>query len=136
MPWDLLRTLVTETYGGKIDDDGDFEQLSQLVHGVLTPAAFDQGHKLVERVQGEEGGAYTEGDGDLTVPEGTRMKDFMQWVNRLPEREPPTWLGLPANAEKLLLVGHGKEMIANVAQITELLEGEELMAEADTETTL
>lgn len=134
MPWDLLRTLVTETYGGKIDDDGDFEQLSQLVHGILTPAAFDQGHKLVEGVQGEEGGAYTEGEGDLTVPDGTRMKDFMQWVNHLPEREPPTWLGLPANAEKLLLVGHGKKMIANVAQITELLEGEELMAEADTET--
>lgn len=134
MPWDLLRTLITETYGGKIDDDGDFEQLSQLVHDVLTPAAFDQGHKLVEGVQGEEGGAYIQGDGDLTVPEGTGMKDFMQWVNRLPEREPPTWLGLPANAEKLLLVGHGQKMIANVAQITELLEGEQLMAEAETET--
>lgn len=134
MPWDLLRTLITETYGGKIDDDGDFEQLSQLVHDVLTPAAFDQGHKLVEGVHGEEGGAHTEGDGDLTVPEGTGMKDFMQWVNGLPEREPPTWLGLPANAEKLLLVGHGKKMIANVAQITELLEGEQLMAEAETET--
>lgn len=133
MPWDLIRTLVTETYGGKIDDDDDFKQLSQLVHGVLTPAAFDQGHKLVEGVRGDEGAAYTDGDGDLTVPEGIGMKDFLQWVNSLPEREPPTYLGLPANAEKLLLVGHGKKMIANVALITELLdEGEQLMAEAET----
>lgn len=133
MPWDLIRTLVTETYGGKIDDDGDFKQLAQLVQGVLTPAAFDQGHKLVEGVRDEEGGVYTDGDGDLTVPEGIGMKDFMQWVNRLPEREPPTYLGLPANAEKLLLVGHGKKMIANVAKITEMLdEGEQLMAEAET----
>ena len=134
MPWDIIRTLVTETYGGKIDDDGDFKQLSQLVDGVLTPAAFDQGHKLVEGVRGDEGGAYTEGEGegDLTVPEGIGMKDFMQWVNRLPEREPPTYLGLPANAEKLLLVGHGKKMMANVGKITELLdEGEQLMAEAE-----
>jgi dynein heavy chain 1 len=59
------------------------------------------------------------------------MKEFMSWVNKLPEREPPTYLGLPANAEKLLLVGHGKKMIENLAKITELLdEGEQMMAEA------
>ena len=62
------------------------------------------------------------------------MKDFMEWVNRLPEREPPTYLGLPANAEKLLLVGHGRDTIANLARITELLdESEQLSAEADGE---
>ena len=58
----------------------------------------------------------------------------MEWVNRLPEREPPTYLGLPANAEKLLLVGQGKKMIANLAKITDILEeGEQLMAEAETD---
>ena len=133
MPWDLMRTLIAETYGGKIDDDGDFNQLMQLVDRVLTPAAFDHGHKLVEGGRGEGADAYTEGDGGLTLPEGTGIKDFMEWVNSLPEREPPTYLGLPANAEKLLLVGHGKNMIANVARITDLLdEGEQLMAESET----
>lgn len=61
------------------------------------------------------------------------MQDFVEWVDKLPEREPPTYLGLPANAEKLLLVGHGRSTIANVARITEILEeGEPLMAEAET----
>jgi dynein heavy chain 1 len=49
-------------------------------------------------------------------------------VNRLPEREPPTYLGLPGNAEKLLLVGHGNTMIENLAKVTDLLdEGEQLI---------
>jgi len=130
LPWDMIRTLITETYGGKIDDEGDFKQLTRLVNTFLTPAAFELDHKLVEGAQGNEVDTYTEGDGSLTVPGGTGMKEYMEWVNRLPEREPPTYLGLPANAEKLLLVGQGKNMIGNLARVTELLdEGEQLMAE-------
>jgi len=124
LPWEMMRTLITETYGGKVDNEGDFAQLTSLVHSFMTPAAFEIGHKLVEDVGGEE-------EGSLVVPSGTGMKDFMDWVNKLPEREPPTYLGLPANAEKLLLVGHGKSMIESLGKITEILdEGEQVMAEA------
>ncbi|KAL8693410.1 MAG: hypothetical protein Q9218_001759 [Villophora microphyllina] len=133
LPWELLRTLITETYGGKIDDEGDFQQLSNIVNQCMTPAAFEDGHKLVEGAGGREAEVYSEGDGGLTVPEGTTMPEFMKWVNSLPEREPPTYLGLPANAEKLLLVGHGKDTITNVARVTELLhEGEEATEEEGT----
>jgi dynein heavy chain 1 len=56
----------------------------------------------------------------------------MQWVNDLPEREPPTYLGLPANAEKLLLVGQAKEMVGNLKRVVDMLdEGEQIMAEAE-----
>jgi len=126
----MLRTLITETYGGKIDDEGDFSRLTQLVTSIMTPAAYEIGHKLVESTPGL---AVTEdgSDGSLTVPSGTGYKEYMEWVNKLPEREPPTYLGLPANAEKLLLVGLGRSMIGNLGKITELLdEGEQLMAEA------
>ena len=125
--------LITETYGGKIDNESDFQQLSNLVNTFFTPNAFDEDHKLVQGAEGKDAETYTEGDGSLIVPSGTRMQDFMEWVDKLPEREPPTYLGLPANAEKLLLVGHGRNTIANVARITEILEeGEHLMAEAET----
>jgi dynein heavy chain 1 len=125
----MIRTLITETYGGKIDDEGDFARLTQLVNSFLTPAAFELDHKLVEAVPGS--GMSNEGDNSLTVPSGTGLKEFMDWVNRLPEREPPTYLGLPANAEKLLLVGHGKKMIDDMGVITNMLdEGEQIMAEA------
>lgn len=130
----MIRTMVTETYGGKIDNEGDFEQLSQLVSKFMTPLAFENDHTLVEGVADAEGDGDGSTDGGLTVPSGTGLKDFMGWVNRLPEREPPTYLGLPANAEKLLLVGHGKSMMANLRLVTNLLdEGDQIMAEAATE---
>ncbi|KAK0627667.1 dynein heavy chain, N-terminal region 1-domain-containing protein [Immersiella caudata] len=122
IPWDMICYLITETYGGKIDDEADFSMLAQLVRTFLTPSAFDIGHKLVE-----DGG----GEGDLAVPGGTSLQEFMGWIQKLPEREPPTYLGLPANAEKLLLVGLGRSLIGNVKKVTDLLdEGEALMAEA------
>lgn len=124
----MIRTLIVETYGGKIDDEGDFKRLAQLVNSFMTPSAYDIGHKLVE---GTISGNGADADGGLVVPSGTSAKDFMEWIQKLPEREPPTYLGLPANAEKLLLVGQGQSMIQNLGKITELLdEGEQLMAEA------
>jgi dynein heavy chain 1 len=124
----MIRYLVTETYGGKIDDDGDFRVLNNLVQTFLTPAAFDIGHKLVSASAEQAGGGA---DSELVVPSGTSLQEFMGWIQRLPEREPPTYLGLPANAEKLLLVGLGKSLIGNLKKVTDLLdEGEALMAEA------
>ncbi|KZF19340.1 dynein heavy chain [Xylona heveae TC161] len=129
-PWEMIQTLVGETYGGKIDDEEDFGRLTELVKAILTPAAFEHEHKLVPDSPDSTGEESEEGDG-LSVPEGTDMKDFLGWVQRLPEREPPTYLGLPANAEKLLLVGHGKNMIGNLKEITDMLdEGEQLMVES------
>ncbi|KAM3486950.1 hypothetical protein MY8738_000076 [Beauveria namnaoensis] len=119
IPWDMICYLVTETYGGKVDDEADFALLRQLVHQMLTAAAYDADHKLVDGP-----------DGGLTVPSGTSLQEFVTWVHNLPEREPPTYLGLPANAEKLLLGGLGRSLVENVRSVTEILdEGEQLMAD-------
>ncbi|KAF8477357.1 dynein heavy chain, N-terminal region 1-domain-containing protein [Kalaharituber pfeilii] len=119
LPWPMMQTLITETYGGKIDDEGDFSQLRSIVERIFTPAAFENDYKLVDTA-----------DQPLYAPQGTQMKQFMEWVNQLPEREPPTYLGLPANAEKLLLVGHGKGMIKNLGMVIGMLEdGEKVMAD-------
>ncbi|KAI0875858.1 dynein heavy chain domain-containing protein [Hypoxylon argillaceum] len=121
----MICYLVRETYGGKIDDEGDFKQLTSLVNQTLTPSAYDIGHKLVE---GSENGR----EPSLVVPSGTSLQEFMTWIQKMPEREPPTYLGLPANAEKLLLVGLGRSMIQNLKKVTELLdEGEQLMTETE-----
>ena len=112
--------MVTEMYGGKIDDEGDFNLLSGLVNQVFDPAAYEEEHELV-----------SEPDGDgLKVPSGTSMKDFLGWVDALPEREPPSYLGLPADAEKLLLVGQGEAAVKSLARISDMLEeGEQILQE-------
>lgn len=121
IPWDMIRTLVTEMYGGKIDDEADFRALSEFVDSIMTPAAFEDNFEIVKESESSKG---------LVLPSATGWKEFMNWVNGLPEREPPTYLGLPANAEKLLLVGQAREMVGNLGLIMNMLdEGEQLMAE-------
>lgn len=121
----MIRTLVTEMYGGKIDDESDFRALATLVESFLTPTAFEDHFQIVKDTEQSKG---------LELPSTTGWKDFMDWVNALPEREPPTYLGLPANAEKLLLVGQANEMCGNLKRVVDMLdEGEQIMAEAEVE---
>lgn len=123
IPWDMIRTLIIEMYGGKIDNEGDWNTLASIVKECMVPAAFEDNFKIVKDTDVSQG---------LELPSATGWRDFMKWVNDLPEREPPTYLGLPANAEKLLLVGQAKEMVGNLKRVVEMLdEGEQIMAEAE-----
>lgn len=109
-------------YGGKVDNEDDFEQLKEIVKEVVDPAAYELNHQLVQPRENDDG---------LRVPSGTTMPDFMTWVAKLPEREPPTYLGLPANAEKLLLVEQGQVVIGDLKRVSDMLDEDELeMVEA------
>ncbi|POS87247.1 cytoplasmic dynein-like protein 1 heavy chain 1 [Erysiphe pulchra] len=126
LPWDMIRILIIETYGGKIDNENDFNQLSHLVNSVFNPAAFEDGHSLIDGLTSSS----DFNDKALVVPTGTSFNDFNDWIQKLPEREPPMYLGLPANAEKLLLVDQGISMIHNLAKISDMLdEGEKSISE-------
>ncbi|GAB1730251.1 hypothetical protein NU195Hw_g9200t1 [Hortaea werneckii] len=124
IPWEILRALISEMYGGKVDDAGDFEELGTLVDKTMTAEAFEEGFNLIGEVAGDSSIG-------VPLPGSTSKNDFIQWVKELPEREPPTYLGLPANAEKLLLVAHAEEMLKNLKTVMGVLdEGEHVMAEA------
>jgi dynein heavy chain 1 len=115
IPWDILCHMITEMYGGKIDNEEDFAILSRIVSNFMTPAAFEADYDIIRGLQ-------TDSDSSLLLPDGTQWNEFMNWVKQLPEREPPTYLGLPANAEKLLLVGQAKEMVAKLSLIMGILD--------------
>lgn len=96
IPWEAMRSLITISgYGGRIDNEFDKRLLECFVNSLFTPAAYDIDYKLVEGVD------------DLATPEGSKIEQFMNWVNKLPERQPPVWLGLPSNAEKVLSISKG-----------------------------
>ena len=129
LPWDMLRSLLFITYGGKIDHAGDTENLRRLVAKLIVPESFDEGFDVVQAVNMN---GQTEG-WTLPLPGRASFDAFKDWVNALPEREPPSYLGLPANAEKLLLVEHGKEMVANLGRVMRVLdESEQLVEEGGT----
>lgn len=48
------------------------------------------------------------------MPNGSRRDHFLHWIENLSDRQSPSWLGLPNNAEKVLLTTRG------IFKITEL----------------
>jgi len=126
IPWEMLRVLVAAMYGGKIDDADDMAELRSLVDRALTAEAFEEGFNLVGEVSGDT--SIT----GVPLPAATTKRDFVQCVKELPEREPPTYLGLPANSEKLLLVAQAEEMMGNLRTVMRVLdEGEHIMADVE-----
>jgi len=119
IPWHAICTLLSEcVYGGRVDEDSDQRILSGLVAKYFTPKAFDVNFKLVN-----DSGHV------IGIPDGSRLDNFKAWINKLPEREPPVWLGLPDNSERLLyseqgskvltprLIHLGKDMLLRVEKI-------------------
>jgi dynein heavy chain 1, cytosolic len=98
IPWDAIKTLIRETvYGGKIDCEHDQLLLDTFVNNLFTASSFDSKFSLLGV-----------GEGQLN-PEGTKMPQIVEWVNQLPDQQPPTWLGLPSSAEKVLRITKGKK---------------------------
>jgi dynein heavy chain 1 len=93
IPWHALRTLVKQAvYGGRVDSDYDQRVVDAFVDSIFTAKAYDPDFALVD---------------GLVAPDGSQMSQFVQWVQTLPEREPPAWLGLPSSAESLIAIAEG-----------------------------
>lgn len=48
----------------------------------------------------------------VPMPQETMKSKCLEWVKQLPVNEKPTWLGLPDNAEKVLLISEGKPSVS------------------------
>lgn len=108
IPWKALQVLIAKTiYGGKIDKPKDESIVVSLVNRVFTADAYNIGFQLVDGVD------------STNVPEGSTLNDFMKWVASLPEREPPTWLGLSENADEQMLALEGAQIVKNSIRVSE-----------------
>lgn len=94
VPWDALVTLLSQSiYGGKIDNDFDQRLLHSFLMKLFTPKSFEGDFSLVANAEGTIG--------HIVMPDGTRRDHFLKWIESLPDRQTPSWLGLPNNAEKV-----------------------------------
>ncbi|CAG8487876.1 5917_t:CDS:10 [Dentiscutata erythropus] len=116
IPWEALRTLICVAgYGGRIDNEFDKRLLECFINGLFSPAAYEFDFPLVD----------SEDSHKLAIPDGTKMEDFVNWVNNLPEREPPIWLGLPSNAERVLATSKGYAMLVKIRKMKNTADDEE-----------
>ncbi|KAJ2856201.1 dynein heavy chain [Coemansia erecta] len=118
IPWSALRTLLTESvYGGRLDNGFDKLILSSFVDRLFHPDAYGSEFALVDDASAAA---------CLLAPEDAmHAEDFVRWCHELPENEPPTWLGLPANAETLLLVQKGQRLIADARKLRSLMDDDD-----------
>ncbi|KAG5439721.1 hypothetical protein PCANB_000003 [Pneumocystis canis] len=101
IPWEAIRLLLCDSiYGAKIDSDNDLELLHKMTQNIFVYQSFDLDYELVEK--------------NLTIPDCLRREEFLNWIQNLPQRESPTWLGLPENSEKIIFLSQGKEMLDNI----------------------
>lgn len=77
--------------------------LGQLVMKFFTPKAYEIEYFLVDTQ-----------DDKLRIPDVSKLEEFATWIKTLPEREPPTWLGLEADAQELLLAKEGERVLSDI----------------------
>ncbi|PIO29039.1 hypothetical protein AB205_0122750 [Aquarana catesbeiana] len=100
IPWSALKTLMAQSiYGGRIDNEFDQRLLNTFLERLFTTSSFDGDFKLASKIDGHK---------DIQMPDGIRRDEFVQWVELLPDTQTPSWLGLPNNAERVLLTTQGK----------------------------
>ena len=102
IPWSAIRTLLSKSvYGGRIDNEIDQRLLEAFVGTFFTHKSF--GPKFV-LVAGDKGS----GTPTIKPPSGSTRAELLSWADSLPDAQLPTWLGLPANAEMVLLTTRAK----------------------------
>ena len=126
VPWKALRTLLSDCiYGGKIDNEFDQRLLSSFLEKLFVPASFDGDFNLIAEI--DVGGRQT----SVKMPEGIRRDQFLSWVEQLADRTSPDWLGLPNNAERVLLAQRGHDLVINLLKMQQLDEDDEELAYSD-----
>eukprot|EP00392_Amoebophrya_sp_AT5.2_P018142 g18611.t1 len=93
IPWAALQHIMVQVvYGGRIDNDFDKELLRTFVCQLFCEDVYKRG-SLLNR----------DPKVPLAGPESARkMMDCEKWVNALDAKGSPAWLGLSAQAEKML----------------------------------
>ncbi|KAK9719430.1 dynein heavy chain [Basidiobolus ranarum] len=126
IPWDAIKTLITQSvYGGRIDNEFDQRLLESFVNSLFTSSSYDLNFDLV---------AASNDGSKLVIPEGTKIEHFLNWINTLPEREPPSWLGLPGNAERVLMISKGNSLLTKVRKMKNLSEDDEVVFTGESST--
>jgi len=126
IPWSALKTLLSQTvYGGRIDNPFDQRLLESFLEYLFSPRAFDEGFPLTPSL----GKPHR-----LIAPDGKSRQDFVRWVREaIPKQETPGWLGLPENAEIMLLVEAGRRTLTRLLKLQSMEDDAGLLPASSTD---
>merc|ERR1719334_2948578 len=126
VPWKAIRTLLSDCiYGGKIDNEFDQRLLTSFLEKLFVPASFEGEFNLVSGV------IMGDSETNIKMPDGIRRDQFLTWVEQLVDQTSPDWLGLPNNAERVLLAQRGHDLVFKLLKMQQLDEDDEELAYSD-----
>jgi len=112
IPWQAIRSLFAETvYGGRVDNPFDQRLLESFLDHLFTVVSFEDEFNLTSSKSAA-----------LIMPPAKTKAQYEEWIEKLPDTETPTWLGLADNAETVLLVNQGKAVLSRLHKMHSLEE--------------
>jgi dynein heavy chain 1 len=116
LPWDAIRVLLSQTiYGGRIDNVFDQRLLDAFLHQWFNAKSFDHDFALVDSPRFQRDKLVIHAPG-----QANNRQSFVAWIESLPATDAPSWLGLPDNAELLLLQTKAQQTLANLLKMQTL----------------
>ncbi|CAF0861312.1 unnamed protein product [Adineta steineri] len=104
--WDALRYLIASCiYGGRLDNRFDQRLLASFVAKLFCQESLNSSYPLIQ----DDTSSLS-----IPMPQDTTKMKYVEWVKQLPANEKPTWLGLPDNAEKVLLISEGSKFAVDL----------------------
>ena len=89
---------------------------------LFVPASIEGDFNLVSGVM--VNGTQT----NIKMPDGIRRDQFLSWVEQLEDQTSPDWLGLPNNAERVLLVQRRHDQVIKQLRMQQLDDDDEKLA--------
>lgn len=119
VPWKAIKTLLSQCiYGGKIDNEFDQRLLESFLNKLFNEKCFDSDYILVPQA-------------GITIPDCVRRDQFLAWVEQLDDKQSPEWLGLPHNAETVLLTNLGRDVVMKLLKMQQMDDDDEELAYQD-----
>jgi hypothetical protein len=90
-----------------------------IIAKLFKPQSFETGFLVVSGQEVQSGDFFP-----IKMPGGIRRNQLINWIGnknfdkkKLPACQYPAWLGLPNNAEKVLLTTRGTDMVTNLLKM-------------------
>jgi len=104
IPWDAIQAILGEAiYGGRIDNEFDHVVLKAFIKRLFCEESFNSDFFLNMALNKEN---------LLRSPDGRKRGDFLAWIDSLPAKGSPTWIGLPEHAEQMLRINRANHTLS------------------------
>mmetsp|Transcript_18914 Transcript_18914/g.35259 ORF Transcript_18914/g.35259 Transcript_18914/m.35259 type:complete len:887 (+) Transcript_18914:2-2662(+) len=137
LPWEALCTTLSQSlYGGRIANVFDQAVLDSFIRNIFRVENY--GHDAA--VAFDMNSDSTSEDKKLlvplvTLPNGSGKDAFQSWISSLPDKNSPTWLGLPSTAENHLQSVMGQHVLSGLTVLKGVADDQSVTAANSTQGT-